>query len=479
MQASSSGCESFCGSERCAGRGDPTPLPRGRDSMTPRIAPLALTLLACADPGTTPTPDAVATALPTLSLEGGSAHWAGAPFTVRMRGTGARPLDARLVLSNQVEVSMVYLDDSTLVGDFPPTTRGIVHTPRVTYLGSDTLLAPITIHGPTAHASVWWNFPPGYLHSPAYPVGSGRLLIAATDWYATYLPWNEFNGAARATVPERPIPHQMLAPGPTPDPDTWLFRSTPGGPLERWSLRPAPRLLETLPFTGSGSAQSYAALGSDRLVAFNATAGQVLRRNGNGYVPERTLFLEHVTRTLVSPSGDRVAIVGSRGVVSGPDPNGSNEIPVLRAPEGDPAFTLEAAVVASAGFSPDGALLALAEGSAVHLIGGTTIRDAVSGTVVRHLASDMGPVRGVAFDPARPIIYQLTLIPGGPDFHLQAWSTDSWALLGRMRGRCHHGCVGEMQIVADSGNTVFTVEQHPTPGGDEMVSYRFSVPRVR
>jgi hypothetical protein len=36
-----------------------------------------------------------------------------------------------------------------------------------------------------------------------------------------------------------------------------------------------------------------------------------------------------------------------------------------------------------------------------------------------------------------------------------------------------------MQIVADSGNTVFTVEQHPTPGGDEMTSYRFTVPRVR
>jgi hypothetical protein len=156
---------------------------------------------------------------------------------------------------------------------------------------------------------------------------------------------------------------------------------------------------------------------------------------------------------------------------------------VFSVPEGDIAYLFVGVQsVMAADFSPDGTLIAMAAGSSLQAMDGMQLRDATTGAFIRMLERPgAGPVRGVAFDPARPYLYALANTRGAwnnqlGEFELQVWSTTDWSLLGRMRGFCGLGCTREILIVPSNLAEVLTVETGVGEGAGMVVTNRFSLP---
>jgi hypothetical protein len=435
------------------------------------IVLLALVTACQDDPNTWPARPAVYPAFRIVE----STVWAGSPITLRMHGPGEHPASGTLVLEYNLRVPLTPLGDSAMTGIIPQGAIGGTQDARLELGAFDTLLGPIYVAGIVAQSAQSINLAQGHIYGAPFLPGSGTFLVGVQDG-ATAIShigdWPTLLGVAA---------HHLTAPGPTPDPDVWLLRSTPNGPLERWRLDNTPVMLGTLPFVGNGPWQTVADLGNNRLLAIDGDGGQILRRAAAGevgvdppYLTERSFQVTGLNRVVISPRGDRAAITASTG---------ASGIPVFRVPDGDVAYPLDADKAAtSVDFSPDGALLAVAVGPDHLNAVSIQIRDATTGVIQRQLHGDRRVYRGLAFDPHRPLLYAIAVANKNagslPVFELEVWSTTNWQLLTRLDGRCILGCTSEVLIVVGPRNDLYTIETSVGTSEELMVTHRYLVPPV-
>ena len=413
----------------------------------PCAVSLAVFLAACEGDlvQTPPPPPPPPAPYPTFSVVN-EQQWAGSLIDIRMRGNAPRPEIVLMQTDQGTQLQLVLVDDSTLRGELRRNAPGGRHGARLYYDMKFFALDTITVFGPTWQSNMFMDTSEGTLHGIPLP-GSDQLFLVGTTRPMRIM---HLDGRFISFLPAGA--HRLTAPGPTPDPSVWLLRSRPGGPLERWQLSDqASQLLDSLPYTGQGAWQTYAELGPDRLLAIQDGDAKLLQRVGNGYVTTRSLILGGFTRVVMSPRGDRAAVTASHGVLDPNLPSLSTGVPVFRVPEGDVAYLLpETKAVSAAAFSPDGSLLAVAAGEDWENTRFLQIHDAATGALIHKIQPGHVPIRGVAFDPYRPILYVFVRMLGGASsevHELQAWSTITWNKLGGMAGGCREGCEQEVMIV--------------------------------
>lgn len=448
---------------------------------SPRVTFLLLALAACGEsppsvpPPMPPPPPPGSTTYPAFSVVPAD-HFAGGAFALRMRGPGVRPFTLDILVDGQ-RSTMRSLDDSTMHGDLAAGISGASH--EIHLLSPiDTTLDPITVHGTTGYNAVRRNLPKGYLSGAVWRRGTGLFLLGTAEGLRHGRPYGMMS------LIHGPGAYRMTAPGPSFDPDLWLLRSRPDGPLERWKLSGSTlQLFETLPWTGSGTWQTYADLGIGRLLAIELDEGRILQRIGDSYVTVRRFDLGGAKRIVVSPTGDYAAITAARGTIDPDSATPRPGIPVFRIPEGEIAYTFPNLIsVTAVDFSPDGKRLALIGGSNSADLDGMQLRDAATGAFIRMLeVPQSGTPRGVAFDPERPYLYVIAHTRGAwnnqlGEFELQVWSTTDWSLLGRMRGFCFLGCTREILIVPSDRSEVFTVESGVGHEETFVMTTRFTLP---
>jgi hypothetical protein len=402
----------------------------------------------------------------------GDQFWAGSPVHVRMSGPGARPFGAVLSM-RAVAVSLERTDDSTLSGTIPPEIEGGLIEPTVGFNNFTSALAPVVVFGRSHEASYATDYASGALFPVPYPpTGSGAVMIASRFGLIRLGLFGneEYHPSVNAL--------QMTSPGPTADPDIWLFRSALNGQLERWRLSPTPTFLESLPWVGSGAGRTYAELGAGRLLAFEDDHGAVLHREGDSYTPQFEFLLHGFKRVSISPRGDRAAITGNTGLLQWEGTNPVRAIPVFAMPSGMVAFgVLDLNAISVVAFSPSGDTLALAGGFLWHTANELRLVDATTGFRIGGLTPG-GAIRGVTYDTQRALLYVATVGGGTLGLTVRVYSTATLAKVGEMRTSCRFGCQRDILLVSGGDNLLHSVELGVEQGGIGVVTYLLPPPDV-
>lgn len=398
-----------------------------------------------------------------------SAYWAGTTITVlseiRTYGTATLRIASR-------EVQMVRVNDTTLTGQLPTDVWGIELAPILEYQRWEVELPPVRFYGPT-----WQSYNPTVLLPSSDGLATWRPNHQTLVLYPTAEGLAVNHAASSGWFLWGLTSHGLSAPGPTYDPDAWIFRRHSIAPLERWNLYPpySMRLIDTVPDIGRPTVDTYALLSRDAAVAFVGDSGWLVRRNGTGGLDTSATFrLEGRKRVVFSPGGDRALLVSGAGEIRSPSPIGG--LPMFNLPDGGIAWiTTELRTITAAAFTLTGDTVVVAG----NRFGGTDARtlyflSADDGTVLGSM--ELGdPIRAIVVDRDRPYVHVLTRTDA-PRHEVRVFHTDGFSLVGHMSGRCLLECPSGLTMIADRVEGVVVIEQ--APGVEGIVSWAYSLPPV-
>lgn len=295
------------------------------------------------------------------------------------------------VLIQDTAVAVTRLDSITVLVRLPVASGTLAL--RVQAPGVDAVPQDIQLVG----LDTTWAGPPLVSLPEVWPAGSPvPSVVAIADRHLVDLDLR-FSTMSQV-LPESTVDARcMSAPGLAADPNILVVATASDsacGPLEAWTIRPQPSVVDSGPAFGYPNPYYQSALyvGPGKWLLSRMDSIILATRDANGGYAHTVFPLFEATRFKVSPRGDRALPVGGRG-----------SVPVFDLPSGEVAYTIEGKAILAAAFSEGGDTLFVADDT-----GGLQVRDATTGN---QLGTVLVPasfgIWDIVVDEGRPWLYAL------------------------------------------------------------------------
>lgn len=412
--------------------------------------PIALLLLAACEAEGPVTPPLV----PSYTLP--ARAWAGGQLLIRsdsFSATTAMPT----VRIGTVDVLVQRQGDTAFVAAVPDSMAG-ARPVQLIWPARSVTAGSVVVDGVVAQTTIPFTYPG--ISNPGTVVGIGgtarAIALSGANKEAMLI---DLDAGTVSPIGARMGGSSTWEPGPTADPEVFLFPTATRNQVERWRVAPSPQRLETFSVFLPSYMPSFAEYAPGEVLAQSGSAPQWATHSPERFFvpPTVTPRAEGNDRITLSPRGDRLISNGSGLRVEDGGTTVGVGAAVVGLPQRQVMFRIpglrESLYQA---FSRDGselALLGAQDGVGRVLV----VVDATDGAVrhTRLMADSLG--WAVAYDPVRPLVY-LLVAPSGARNRAALLVLDrvGWRQVGRIAIDCSTKC-SEAVIVPSSQNAVYVM----------------------
>lgn len=417
--------------------------------MRYQIPILLLLLAACQAEGPVTPP-----LLPSYTLP--ARAWAGGQLVIRsdsFSATTAMPT----VRIGTVEVLVQRQGDTAFVASVPDSMAG-PRPVQLTWPARSVTAGSVVIDGVVAETSIPFAYSTFSNVGTAVGLGGAAraLVIGATNKSVALVDLEagsvNFFGA------------QMMGgtwePGPTADPEVFLFTTATQNLVERWKVTPPDQKIETITIARPSNMPSFAEYRPGEVIAQSGRFPNWITHSPARFAlpPSSMVLAEGNDRITLSPRGDRLIANGSGLSVEDTGVNVGTGAAVVALPSREVVFRIPGMADSDLhAFSRDGSELALlgqrgAEGRVLLVV------DSDNGTVRHTRVMADSSAWAVAFDPVRPLLY-LLVAPRSGQAHAAVLVIErsGWKQVGRIAVNCDGGCFPEAILLPSSQNAVYVM----------------------
>ncbi len=423
--------------------------------MRLRLPILLLLLAACESEGPVTPPLAPSYTLPARA-------WAGGQLVIRSDSFSAVTA-VPTVRIGTVDVTVQRQGDTAFVAAVPDSMAG-ARTVQLTWPARSVTAGSVVIDGVVAQTTIPFTYPG--ISNPGTAVGVGGtarvLALSGANKEAALI---DLDAGSVTLLGPRMGPTGTWEPGPTTDPNVFLFTTSTSNQLERWRILPTTQKLETFAAQLPSQLPSLAEFRPGQMLAYSGSIP-----NWVTYSPAQPALPPNVY--LKSEGNDRIALSprGDRLVV-----NGNNVVDALDGVGDGTPLTATVAAIALPGrtvaflipgirssynqaFSANGDELAVIASAVAPATGGRlAVVDADNGAVRHVRVLGDSSVTALAYDPTRPLLYLLLTRPNAPK-QLVILERTMWKEVGRVTIECQSSCA-EALVVPSSQQAVFVLER--------------------